>query len=269
MRLAIKKNWIDAMEDYAATVNTGEKARTEWSVQWPAMLVLNVSQLYWTREVEAAIAEGTLPALTDKLDHQLADIVVKVRTKLSKKDRSTFTALCVIDVHALNVVKDDLIRNEVRSKYDFEWLCQLRYFWEEKPDFYNRYGKNSMNAVCRILNDTAPIMYGYEYLGNSSRLVITPLTDRCYRTMMGAVALQYGGAPAGPAGTGKTETVKDLSKAVAIKCVVYNCSDGLDYLMMAKFFKGLAASGAWACFDEFNRIKLEVLSGTLLFFSIV
>ncbi|KAI5075577.1 hypothetical protein GOP47_0009653 [Adiantum capillus-veneris] len=258
------ENWLTSVEQNmisslrrmskAAFTDYVKRPRKEWVLKHPAQLVLMISQVYWCHSVESALenekeenTELLLSTYKDQCVKQLADLSVLVRSDLHALERRILTALITIDVHARDII-EDLIRDKVHKTTEFGWQMQLRYYWDDTAD----------DSIVRQTN--ARFVYGYEYLGAQSRLVITPLTDRCYMTLTGALHLKLGGAPAGPAGTGKTETTKDLAKALGVQCVVFNCGENLDYKFMGKFFAGLAQCGAWACFDEFNRIDIEVLS---------
>lgn len=192
--------------------------------------------------------EGSESALKDyyrKCQDQLDELVKLTIGELSKGDRKKVITLCTIDTHARDVVQK-LIDDKVETAAAFQWQSQLRYSFDEAT-------KAVRGSICDF-----DFPYAYEYIGNCGCLVITPLTDRCYITLTQAQRLVLGGAPAGPAGTGKTESVKDLGRALGVMVYVFNCSDQMDYRIMGQIYKGLAQTGTWGCFDEFNRIPVEV-----------
>ncbi|XP_072503821.1 dynein axonemal heavy chain 14 [Notamacropus eugenii] len=224
----------------------------EWIQTHPGQVVLVVSQIMFNMKCTESF-KSSEPAL--KLREvliklicflgQLADLVLC--DTLHFRIKITLEALLTIYVHCRDILTY-LLNQRIFQENNFEWTRQLRYKWDENQ------------KTCFVFQGHATFTYGFEYLGCTSRLVITPLTDRCRLTLTSALHLNLGGCPAGPAGTGKTETVKDLAKALGKHCVVFNCFEDLDYKMMGKFFFGIVQSGAWCCFDEFNRIDMEVLS---------
>ena len=245
MRSSLKTYMKAAVKDYPT------KPREDWIDDHVCQVVLTVAPMYWATEILAAYdADDTATLMKENLERsksQLFMLTQRVRETLTKLQRKVVSTLITLDVHNRDIISE-FIRDEIFSVTDFGWQMQLRFYWDEEAD----------NCIVRQTN--ASFWYGYEYLGAQMRLVVTPMTDRCYMTLSGALHLKLGGAPAGPAGTGKTETTKDLSKGLGIQCVVFNCGDNLDYKFMGTFFKGLCQCGAWACFDEFNRIGIEVLS---------
>ncbi|NXH39972.1 DYH17 protein, partial [Dicaeum eximium] len=230
-----------------------DKPREEWVFDYPAQVALTGTQIAWTSEVGVAFAsleKGYENALKDYNKKQIARLNALISLllgNLSPGDRMKIMTICTIDVHARDVVAK-MIQTKVETSQAFAWQSQLRHRWDDGE-------QHCFANIC-----DAQLQYAYEYLGNTPRLVITPLTDRCYITLTQSLHLYMGGAPAGPAGTGKTETTKDLGRAVGIMVYVFNCSEQMDYKSCGNIYKGLSQTGAWGCFDEFNRILVEVLS---------
>eukprot|EP00702_Spironucleus_salmonicida_P003638 EST44929.1 Dynein heavy chain [Spironucleus salmonicida] len=184
-----------------------------------------------------------LKAFTDKLySPQLSsatfgsqDYVLSLKLKQLATDTTHFIA-----------VLDSLLEDSASRAW--VWNRELKY----------RVYQNTGDLFIVSLDTFLP--YTFEYQGLPPRLIHTPLTDRCYSTLTSALNISKSSNPQGPAGTGKTETVKAFCAKLARPCIVFNCDSAIDRENLSRILIGIVLSGSVGCFDEVNRLSPAVLS---------
>ncbi|CAI5743819.1 unnamed protein product [Peronospora destructor] len=251
MRKTLSLLLEEAVRSYPTEESAGSYLK--WVSEFPAQVVILATQVQWSNDVEGVLKTGgdTLSAVVEQLDRLLLILSERVLTDVKNDVRKKYEQLITELVHQKSITKR-LSQAKVSSAEDFCWLYHMRHYFQVKE-------LNPLKKLT-IQISNASFSYGFEYFGVGERLVQTPLTERCYLTLTQALDFGMGGNPFGPAGTGKTESVKALGSHLGRFVLVFNCDEHFDFQAMGRIFVGLCQVGAWGCFDEFNRLEERVLS---------
>jgi dynein heavy chain 1 len=252
MRDTLSELLVEAVREYEQSVEGDTAALETFIDKYPAQIVVLATQAHWTAQVTAALSQGgsPLPKLFEIQVEKLKFLAACVLRELEPVYRKKCEQLITEFVHQRDKI-EQLILGGADSPTHYLWLLQMRYDFDPSAAPLER-------MQIRVANAT--LAYGFEYLGVPERLVRTPLTDRCFLTLSQALCQRLGGSPYGPAGTGKTESVKALGVQLGRFTLVFNCDDTFDFQAMGRIFLGLSQVGAWGCFDEFNRLEERILS---------
>ncbi|KAH1393997.1 dynein heavy chain [Aspergillus fumigatus] len=255
MKLTLAELLGEAIEQFETIYNAPEVDRTafnDYLANYPAQIVVLASQVVWTNAVQKSLENGgaNLKELYDAQVRVLELLAVTVLGDLDAISRKKCEHMITEFVHQRDVISKLMTAN-ANIPTHYLWLLQMRYVYHAEGDFLQRLHVHMANAK---------LSYGFEYLGVPERLVRTPLTDRCFLTLTQALCQRLGGSPYGPAGTGKTESVKALGLQLGRFTLVFCCDDTFDFQAMGRIFLGICQVGAWGCFDEFNRLEERILS---------
>ncbi|KAK4543545.1 hypothetical protein LTR36_005440 [Oleoguttula mirabilis] len=252
MRESLSEALVEAVKAFESMEDGDHAAFEAYVSDYPAQIVVLAAQACWTSQVTAALAKGSsaLQGVLDVLVNRLKFLASTVLRDLEPLHRKKCEHLITEFVHQRDVI-DRLVTDGADSPGHYLWLLQMRYDFDSSAAPLDRMQIKVANAI---------LPYGFEYLGVPDRLVRTPLTDRCFLTLTQALCQRLGGSPYGPAGTGKTESVKALGVQLGRFTLVFNCDDTFDFQAMGRIFLGLSQVGAWGCFDEFNRLEERILS---------
>lgn len=208
-------------------------------------------QIFWSEEVKCCIKNSSF----EKIELQFTRIVNCLLTLLElqelEHERRKVENLIIEGIHMCDVVHN--LRNAA------DWHI-AECIWDKTQKF--NYDSAEEDPLKKIGIELAghSFHHGLEYIGVPERIIYTPLMENCCVSMIHALSQHLGGSPFGPAGTGKTETIKALGQNFGRMVIVLNCDDSFDFQSMGRLLFGIAQIGAWSCFDEFNRLEENILS---------
>ena len=232
-----------------------------WLDTCEAQLVPLCAQLLWSKKVDACFTKSLeeISKVEEEIEESLRTFATAVLGEQPPLRRRKLEELIKEFVHLREVTRT-LVKDPAVADCISEGGKILPYSWQANMRLQYDNSKSNVEEKLSLHVANTMFLYGYEYLGVQESLVKTPLTDRCYLTMTQALQYKLGGSPFGPAGTGKTETVKSLGSQLGRFVLVFNCDEAFDLQAMGRIFVGLCQVGAWGCFDEFNRLEERILS---------
>ncbi|EKX73919.1 conserved hypothetical protein [Theileria equi strain WA] len=229
---------LDDLREFYGRIDFEDTSLEKWMRKFPSQIQVASISILWTRKMEEIRNENEITEFW----HFILFFTECILSHARKPGMQ-------IKIHNLTVV---LIYHADKTKEfklcglsSFEWLKCLRYY----------YNGSLYLKICMRSYE-----YGFEYIGATKALIITPITENCFVSMSMALESGLVGNPQGPAGTGKTESIKALANLCGYTSLVFNCSDSFDTLDMERIFSGLCILGYWGVFDEFNRLDELVLS---------
>ena len=241
MRVTLAQQLADSVRDIQQFKEgvIDQPAFMKWCDEHPAQVVVLAAQIMWSEDVEAALQAVSPTSVNSLVLVQRVlnrvQLTVDVLTDSVLQEQPTLRRRKL--EHLINefirqqTVTSQLIDSRITHPRAPEWLCQMRFYFDPK--------QTDTQKKLFIYMGEVKLRYGFEYLGVPDRLVQTPLTDLCYLTMAQALESRLGSCLFGPAGTGKTESVKALGHQLGRFVLVFNCDDTFDFLAMDRIFVGL------------------------------
>lgn len=227
----------------------------------PMQIMLVALKICFTSAVEKRLL------LSNDRTSELMNLKARVEGFLSRGDQQTMSepSSTVLTGLATNdqFIKEFLYQKDVIQRLiRFQVKDTTSWLWRHEIRMYSVVDKDDLATDIEVCCGESTFSYGWEYLGVGETLVHTRLTSQCFLTLTEALRRGLGGSPFGPAGTGKTETVKALGRHMGRFVAVFNCDESFDSVAVGRILAGACRIGCWVCFDEFNRLSSSILSTT-------